>query len=177
MKTTIRSMALLLSVAFLLSACVKTKDDEARGSFTRAGKTYTTNQAVYISHFNSNGQFSFAELAIASADFTRTNFDGRLNGVGILFDHPTPVDGTYTFEYDGSANYDSHRHFFDAYVAADIKDYPNITSGYFSDYITSGRVTVNVSGERVTVSYDLDFDGDRVTGNYTGPIKTTVEEY
>lgn len=176
MKTTIRSMALLLSVAFLLSACVKTKDDEAKGSFTLSGRTYVTNQAFYTSHLNSNGQFSYAELAIASNDFTRSNYNGKLSAIGILFDQPTPTDGTYTFEYNSSPNYDGNRHFFDAYYAADVQ-YPNITTGQFSDYITSGTITVNISGERVSVSYDLDFDGERVTGSYSGPFKTLIEEY
>lgn len=176
MKTTIRSLALLLSVAFLLSACVKTKDDETKGSFTHAGKTYTTNKAMYTSHLNSNGQFSYGELSIASSDFTNSNFSGKVSAVGILFDQPAPTNGTFTYRYESDPNFQANQHFFDAYMAANIQ-YPDINSGTFTDYITSGTVTVTVSGERVTVNFDLDFDGEKVTGSYTGPIKTLTEEY
>lgn len=176
MKTTIRSLALLLGVALFFSACSKNKDDESKGSFTYNGKTYTTNTAIYTSYLNSNGQFSYAELAIASTDFTSSTFNGKVSAVGILFDHPTPTNGTYTYHYDGADDYDKNKHFFDAYAAADIQ-YPDINSGSFTDHITGGSVTVSVSGERVTVNYDLDFNGVKVTGSYTGTVKSVTEEY
>jgi len=174
MKRTIRSLAFLLSAVVLFSACKKNKDDDAKGSFTVNGQTYITNYAINTGYKNADGQITYSDFFIVSNDYSTGNFTGKINGVGITFDNTKPTSGTYTFKDDSDPNYDPAKNFFDAYAAIDV-DF-NTMGGTIIGDITGGTATVTVSGDRVTITYNLDFNGQKVTGSYSGTWKSLIEE-
>lgn len=167
MKTTIRSLALLLSVAVFFSACKKDKDD-VKGSFTYDGQTYTTNYAL-----NTTFDGSYSDLTLLSVDYN-PNFAGKINGVGITFDNAKVTAGTYTYKEDGDPEFDATKHFFDAYAFIDF-NYPNLNTGTWVEDITSGTVTVTVNGSSATFTYNLNFGNKKVTGSYSGTVKQVDE--
>ena len=173
MKKAIRSLTLLLSAVVLFSACTKNKDD-AKGSFTVDGQTYITNYAVNTGYKNVDGQVTYSDFFIVSNDFSTGNYSGKINGVGITFDNTKPTAGSYSFKDDSDPNYDPAKNFFDAYAVINA-DF-NTMSGTIIGDITGGTANVSVSGDRVTINYNLDFNGQKVTGSYSGPWKSVIEE-
>lgn len=170
MKTTIRSLALLLGMAVFFSACKKDKDDVTnKGSFTYETKTYETNYAV-----NTTYEDSYSDLFLVSSDYTTGGFSGKINGVGFTFDNKKVTAGTYTFKSDSDPGFDPTKHFFDAYAALGV-NYPDGSTGEIIGDITGGTATVTVSGSNLTISYELDFNGKKLTGTHTGTVKQINE--
>lgn len=169
MKTTIRSLALLMSLFLLFSACKKDKDD-VKGSFTYDGQTYTTNYAI-----NSTFDGSYSDMVLLSVDYN-PNFVGKANGVGITFDNTKVTPGTYSYKSDMDPDFDPAKHFFDGYAFINV-NIPDEDSGTWVEDITSGTATVSVSGSNMTITYELYFAGNKkVTGSYSGAVKQIDEE-
>lgn len=174
MKTTIRSLALLIGLAIGFSTCKKNKD-EIKDSFTYNGQTYTTNNAVNIGFTNQSGQVVYSELLLLSADYTTANFSGKVNGISLMFDHQQVTAGTYTFKDDSDPDYDPSKHFFDAYMIIEAS-FPDQDQGTWIEDITSGTATISVSGSNITVTYELNFaSAGKITGSYSGPVKQVKE--
>jgi hypothetical protein len=176
MKTTIRSLALVLGMAVFFSACKKDKDDDAKGSFTANGQTRTTNYAINTGYKSSTtGEISYSDLFLATVDFTTTNYSGNVSGVGITFDNAAITPGTYTYKSDNELDFDPAKNFFDAYVAIDVP-FPSNNGGAIIDDISTGTATITVDGDKFTINYDLDFHGNKVTGSYTGTAKQIIQD-
>ncbi|MDF2191433.1 hypothetical protein [Paraflavitalea sp. CAU 1676] len=173
MKKTIRSLMLVLGTAVLFTFCKK-EGNSFKNSFTVNGNSYSTNYAINTGYENSNGVVTYSDFFISSIDFTSPNFNGRVNGVGLTFDNAEPTPGTYTFKDDSDPSYNPATNFFDAYALVDV----DWQTGGGTEYgnITSGTATVTVSGSRVTINYDLNFNGTRLTGSYSGAVKMVIEE-
>jgi polyisoprenoid-binding protein YceI len=175
MKTTIRSLALFLGMAVFFSACKKDKDNGPKGSFTHDGKTTTTNNATHIGFKNRSGQVSYSDIFLSSVAYTST-YSGKMSAVEILFDNDRITAGTYTFKRDSDPNYDPTKNFFDANTYIDVT-FPATTGGTKLEDITGGTATVTVNGSNFTIDFNLDFNGKKVTGSYTGPYTSIIEEY
>ena len=169
MKTTIRSLVLLFSLAVFFSACKKDKDD-TKGSFTYDGKTYETNYAL-----NTTYEDSYSDLFLVSADYSSDGFSGKINGAGLTFDNKKVSAGTYTFKDDNDPDFDASKHFFDAYAILGV-NYPDAGStGEIIGDITGGTATITVNGSNFTINYELDFNGKKLTGSFSGPAKQLTE--
>jgi hypothetical protein len=170
MKTTIRSLALFMSLALFFSACKKDKDD-VKGSFTYDGQTYTTNYAI-----NTTFDGSYSDLVLLSVDYN-PNFTGKAHGVGITFDNQKVTAGTYTYKPDNDPEFDATKHFFDGYAFMNV-NFPNLDTGTWREDIVSGTATVSVSGSTMTVTYELVFGDDKkkVTGSFSGTVKQVDED-
>jgi hypothetical protein len=166
MKKTIRTLALVLSLAVTFSACKKDKDEDKASNFTYNGKTYTT---VYAQNeADANG--SYSNFLLVSGDISSAAFTGKISGVNILFDNATVTEGTYTYKNDSDPTYNAKTNFFDASVFVDIS-FPDFDGGEMLDNITAGTVTVTKSGSGFIFVYELNFDGKVVSGRYSGAVK------
>lgn len=168
MKTTIRSLALFMSLALFFTACKKDKDD-VKGSFTYNGQTYTTNYAI-----NTTFDGSYSDLVLLSVDYN-PNFQGKAHGVGITFDNTKVTAGTYTYKSDSDPDFDPAKHFFDGYAFMNV-NFPDLDTGTWKEDITSGTATVSVNGSTVTITYELYYGNEKVTGSYSGTVKQVDED-
>jgi hypothetical protein len=162
MKKTIRTLALLFSLAVSFTACKKDKDEAS--NFTYNGKSYTT---IYAQNEPDGGYSNFLLL---SGDISSSAFTGKLSGVNLLFDNTAVTEGTYTYKDDNADDYDAKKNFFDASVFVDMS-FPDLDGGEMLDNITAGTVTITKSGSSFTIVYELNFDGKIVSGRYSGAVK------
>lgn len=163
MKRTIRTLALVLSLAVSFTACKKDKD-EATNYFTHAGGKHETNYAV------SFASQSYSEFVFANVDPSTDPTTGTASAASIMFDFAEITPGTYTFKDDSDADYDKTKNFFDAYAFVNM-DLASEEAEFYSEDITAGTATITKDGSSYKVVYDLDFNGVKIAGQYSGAIK------
>jgi uncharacterized protein YxeA len=167
MKTTLLSLALLVGVAVTFTNCKKDKDDQTN-YFTHDGKTYQTN---YAQNTNDAG---YSNFAVASADYSSSTYSGKINVVAVDFKNEAVTAGTYTFKDESAADFDASKNFSDANAVIDLifKDgQPDTSEATLFENITAGMATITKEGSNVTITYDLDFNGKKITGKYSGSVK------
>lgn len=171
MKTPFLSLAFVLGLAATFSACKKDKDEPAR-HFTYDGKNYETS---YAQNTTGSGNSTFI---VASADISNRTYSGKVHAVAVAFNNTAVTAGTYTFKDDVAADYDASKNFFNANAAINlifkegVRDYSEAT---LFQTITAGTVIITKDGSNFTITYDLDFNGKKITGKYSGTVKQINE--
>jgi hypothetical protein len=167
MKTTILSLAFVLGLAVSFSACKKDKDQPA-SYFMYEGKTH---EISYAQNTNDGG---YSDFVAASADFSNPTYSGKVNIVVVGFNNEAVTAGTYTFKDDGAADYDPGKNFSYANAAIGLiftDGQPDTSEATLFNEITAGTVTITKDGSNYTITYDLDFNGKKITGKYSGSVK------
>lgn len=146
------------------------------GTFSIDGTSYNLTNA-YIQDWGPNGNNSFdvdITLTLGDLDFTQESFQ---NLTFVYLDLNTSEQnvlqtGTYTFSVDRDV-----LTMVDASAGANVSadSNGNVSSGTLIDSITDGTVTVSVSSNVYTITFELTGEGDEdISGTFTGTLTQAV---
>ena len=157
-----------IAASLVFTSCKDEEEgDPVRGQFTLGGQTYTLNKGE-LEDFGGNGNGSYDwDIRLTSSDVNVSEFSGTGNLVYLDLNTDSEdglVSGTYTF-----AEEREEFTIVDASVFANF-NFDEEGGTFYVDFI-GGSVELTVSGNEVTVEFDLEFDEGDVSGSYTGTLE------
>ncbi|NNE27503.1 MAG: hypothetical protein HKN09_11730 [Saprospiraceae bacterium] len=160
------SSLLLVGTLIMFYSCGS--DDDSNGSFTFDGNNYTLSAGL-IEDYGSNGNGSWDyDVTLVSDGISFANDELTGTGDFVYLDLNTSSNGGLE---SGTYNWSSTRGPLTIVSATVGLDFNVETLSGTGVNLTGGSVTVDVSGQDVTITLNLEATGMLLTGTYSGPLE------